>query len=250
MVGAGEQKCGSNHIDKYLANLGSGEPDSFQALSFLERTPTSDFTDGSPHPVADTRIATHDLTSIAASATSLEAMLPVTQMSNDGEANNNPRPFDTYSEIQALRSTSTWPQKRNGPTRNLSNGSGAKIVRASTYPRAIAMNVNRHSRGSETDGDRPHRNQKIRGKFSDSRRKEVQEVRKKGACIRCRMLRKTVFLLICCENERCLRGTSALMVTPVAPVQVSRVPGYGRCIVCGHAWHQNSNYTQLVGTVI
>ena len=31
---------------------------------------------------------------------------------------------------------------------------------------------------------------KVRSKFSESRRKEVQEVRKQGACIRCRMLRK------------------------------------------------------------
>ncbi|KAK7549480.1 hypothetical protein JOL62DRAFT_500261 [Phyllosticta paracitricarpa] len=31
---------------------------------------------------------------------------------------------------------------------------------------------------------------KVRGRFSDVRRKEVQEVRKRGACIRCRMLKK------------------------------------------------------------
>ncbi|KAF2761944.1 hypothetical protein EJ05DRAFT_496831 [Pseudovirgaria hyperparasitica] len=31
---------------------------------------------------------------------------------------------------------------------------------------------------------------KVRGRFSDTRRKEVQEVRKRGACIRCRMLKK------------------------------------------------------------
>ncbi|KAL9018328.1 MAG: hypothetical protein Q9185_004361 [Variospora sp. 1 TL-2023] len=35
------------------------------------------------------------------------------------------------------------------------------------------------------------RAQKVRGKFTDSRRQEVQKIRKKGACIRCRMLRKT-----------------------------------------------------------
>lgn len=32
----------------------------------------------------------------------------------------------------------------------------------------------------------------FRGKFSDDRKKEVQEVRKYGACIRCRMLKKPV----------------------------------------------------------
>ncbi|KAL8715266.1 MAG: hypothetical protein Q9220_001224 [cf. Caloplaca sp. 1 TL-2023] len=35
------------------------------------------------------------------------------------------------------------------------------------------------------------RSQKVRGKFTDLRRQEVQKIRKKGACIRCRMLRKT-----------------------------------------------------------
>ncbi|KAL8964977.1 MAG: hypothetical protein Q9183_004101 [Haloplaca sp. 2 TL-2023] len=40
---------------------------------------------------------------------------------------------------------------------------------------------------------KPHgRAQRIRGKFTNSRRQEVLSVRKKGACIRCRMLRKTV----------------------------------------------------------
>lgn len=33
---------------------------------------------------------------------------------------------------------------------------------------------------------------KSRGRFSASRRKEVQEVRKQGACVRCRMLKKPV----------------------------------------------------------
>lgn len=196
MVWVRQQTSCSNPVDSTLAPLGSGQPDSFQALSSNETTHTSAFGEGSLQPIAETRIPARDLTSIAASATSLEALLPLTQMPNDGEPNSDARPFDTYSEVQALRPTSTWPQKRNGPTRTLSNGSTAKIARASTYPRALAVNVNRPSRGSETDGERPHRNQKIRGKFSDSRRKEVQEVRKKGACIRCRMLRKTVFLLI------------------------------------------------------
>ncbi|EMD01187.1 hypothetical protein BAUCODRAFT_29620 [Baudoinia panamericana UAMH 10762] len=39
---------------------------------------------------------------------------------------------------------------------------------------------------------------KARGHFTDSRRKEVQEVRKRGACIRCRMLKKP-----CSEGTPC-----------------------------------------------
>ena len=39
---------------------------------------------------------------------------------------------------------------------------------------------------------------KTRGRFNDSRRKEVQEIRKRGACIRCRMLKKP-----CSEETPC-----------------------------------------------
>ncbi|KAL8938005.1 MAG: hypothetical protein Q9211_003406, partial [Gyalolechia sp. 1 TL-2023] len=45
-----------------------------------------------------------------------------------------------------------------------------------------------HNRSFEKSHGRA---QKVRSKFTDSRRQEVQKIRKKGACIRCRMLRKT-----------------------------------------------------------
>ncbi|KAK5242099.1 hypothetical protein LTR16_008774, partial [Cryomyces antarcticus] len=63
--------------------------------------------------------------------------------------------------------------------------------RRPSYPRPIAMNPNQpqtqfadYSMGNKVS--KP----KVRGRFSDSRRKEVQGVRKMGACIRCRMLKK------------------------------------------------------------
>lgn len=37
---------------------------------------------------------------------------------------------------------------------------------------------------------------KSRAPFSEERRKEVQYVRKKGACLRCRILKKTVSVLL------------------------------------------------------
>lgn len=42
------------------------------------------------------------------------------------------------------------------------------------------------------------KNNRIRNKFTENRRKEVQEVRKQGACIRCRMLKKP-----CSEDSPC-----------------------------------------------
>ncbi|PSN72866.1 hypothetical protein BS50DRAFT_568475 [Corynespora cassiicola Philippines] len=60
------------------------------------------------------------------------------------------------------------------------------------HPRPIAMNPNATQAHFTTDfsvNQKPAK-PKVRGRFSDSRRKEVQEVRKRGACIRCRMLKK------------------------------------------------------------
>ncbi|EPS32224.1 hypothetical protein PDE_07184 [Penicillium oxalicum 114-2] len=68
----------------------------------------------------------------------------------------------------------------------------AATQRAASYPRPIAMNPNNQAKGFVNDfGDsnKPAK-PKVRGRFSAERRREVQEVRKRGACIRCRVLRK------------------------------------------------------------
>jgi hypothetical protein len=59
-----------------------------------------------------------------------------------------------------------------------------------TFP-AIAMNPGMTTEFSAEygNGQKPNK-PKVRGRFTPSRRKEVQEVRKRGACIRCRMLKK------------------------------------------------------------
>ncbi|MCJ1384280.1 hypothetical protein MMC17_007396 [Xylographa soralifera] len=131
-----------------------------------------------------------DLANIAASASHLQASLMETEPSVTYETKNGHGPFDVYSEIQALRSPSTWPSKRIITNRSPSSERVAGLERASTHPYDPAYQLDiQHM--SDPFGEQHHRVQKIRGKFSDVRRKEVQEVRKKGACIRCRMLRKT-----------------------------------------------------------
>ncbi|KAI9757244.1 MAG: hypothetical protein M4579_003544 [Chaenotheca gracillima] len=75
--------------------------------------------------------------------------------------------------------------------------------RAATFPRLIAMDPNsphgEYSSDYNVNGRtiRP----KVRGRFSVSRRKEVQEVRKRGACIRCRMLKKPVSTDLLCKRN-------------------------------------------------
>jgi hypothetical protein len=70
----------------------------------------------------------------------------------------------------------------------------AAAQRAVSYPRPIAMNPNTQAKGFVNDfgnSSKPAK-PKVRGRFSATRRREVQEVRKRGACIRCRMLKKPV----------------------------------------------------------
>jgi hypothetical protein len=75
--------------------------------------------------------------------------------------------------------------------------------RAVSYPRPIAINPNSQAKGFVNDfgnATKPTK-PKVRGRFSATRRMEVQEVRKRGACIRCRMLKKpvrhTLFIMLC-----------------------------------------------------
>ncbi|GLI74456.1 hypothetical protein PoHVEF18_002698 [Penicillium ochrochloron] len=68
----------------------------------------------------------------------------------------------------------------------------AATQRAASFPRPIAMNPNTQAKGfvNEFGNSTKPAKPKVRGRFSAERRREVQEVRKRGACIRCRMLKK------------------------------------------------------------
>ncbi|RHZ65558.1 hypothetical protein CDV55_104265 [Aspergillus turcosus] len=68
----------------------------------------------------------------------------------------------------------------------------AATQRAASFPRPIAMNPNSQAKGfvNEFGNATKPTKPKVRGRFSAARRREVQEVRKRGACIRCRMLKK------------------------------------------------------------
>jgi hypothetical protein len=64
-------------------------------------------------------------------------------------------------------------------------------ARINGFTRAIAMNPGMTTEFSAEYGNGQKANRpKVRGRFTPSRRKEVQEVRKKGACLRCRILKK------------------------------------------------------------
>ena len=149
------------------------------------------------------------LSEIAASASE---MLPQTVLPMEPDvalvnADLSGKLFDGQTPLTA-RPSATWPMQQ-GSIHDAASMEGmteadeslqAATQRAATFPRRIAMNPNTHPHpppgfvndfGNSTKPAKP----KVRGKFSDSRRKQVQDVRKMGACLRCRMLKKP------CSNE-------------------------------------------------
>lgn len=101
-------------------------------------------------------------------------------------------------------SSNVFPHQdsQEAPTWPMLDGSGGNMYpepdfenhmdpsRASSF-RNIALNPGMTTEFSAEygNGQKPNR-PKVRGRFTAARRKEVQEVRKRGACIRCRMLKK------------------------------------------------------------
>lgn len=135
------------------------------------------------------------LSLIAASASDLEPMpgyaaLPLEPGTEVSSFDAYDKPFDTNGP----KFVSTWPMHQANQADDAKGPMMALIPRAATYPRAIAINPNGSRRGSSVDnaGSQGEIRHKVRGRFTDSRREEVQKVRKMGACIRCRMLRKPV----------------------------------------------------------
>jgi hypothetical protein len=70
---------------------------------------------------------------------------------------------------------------------------------APSYPRLALVPIATEFATELGNGEKSIK-QRVRGKFTSERRKEVQSVRKSGACIRCRMLRKTCSLGDPCDT--------------------------------------------------
>lgn len=75
---------------------------------------------------------------------------------------------------------------------NIQNTRIPELATTNGFPQPIVMNAANMTTEFSAEygnGKRPNK-PKVRGRFTATRRKEVQEVRKRGACIRCRMLKK------------------------------------------------------------
>ena len=136
---------------------------------------------------------------IAASASELEATTPVGDGSIEVYSKNinNPSINAEGSSHAEYAYVSTFIPTRPSVKAHSSsadkNAPEKSLAKALQFSRPIAMHIQGQPRYPSTERSTIHgRGQKARGKLSSSRRQEVQNMRKQGACIRCRMLRKTV----------------------------------------------------------
>ncbi|KAL8929935.1 MAG: hypothetical protein Q9208_001079 [Pyrenodesmia sp. 3 TL-2023] len=136
------------------------------------------------------------LSMIAASATNLQATMP--QATGDHQDQSTVNVMEEDSPRQYI--TSNVPMAPDGSIHTEDSvPDRATTQRLQPAPGPLAHLTSAISRAEDGPHHQIHglerlhgRAQKVRGKFTDSRRQEVQNIRKKGACIRCRMLRKTL----------------------------------------------------------
>ncbi|KAJ5893970.1 hypothetical protein N7495_005661 [Penicillium taxi] len=123
-------------------------------------------------------LQSQSLSLIAASA---NEMVPQGLVDGEHDVKMSWNPHLTENEQILLRSL-----QEHDPTLT------ATTQRAAAFPRPIAMNPNTQAKGfvNEFGNSTKPAKPKVRGRFTAERRREVQEVRKQGACIRCRMLKK------------------------------------------------------------
>jgi hypothetical protein len=200
-----------------------------------------------PMSNADADRLRSSLSLTAQSANELQAVLPKPGLPMEPglpDLPTNASISDKFFHRQGLprRTSATWPAQQDAsidPTFFETPEEQAALleattVRAATFPRPIAMKSNAPQQDftSEFGSSSRHSRPKVRGRFSASRRKEVQEVRKRGACIRCRMLKKPVRLSATFKSMT--DSSSALVRAPVVLAEMSRVQDYGSSLVFEH----------------
>ena len=184
-------------VDNYTTHHTTGSDESYAfPLGAIGAPPAAP---AKSHPSTSKSQDPARLSLIAATASDLEARLPSVNQEQQGDQEqiNQPQTFASQPQQSVL---SKEPSLRFGSKDSHDPVEGPTSVK--TLPPAPGPLPNRpHIKSKREHSPSGHirvvdksqgRAQKVRGKFTDSRRQEVQEIRKKGACIRCRMLRKTV----------------------------------------------------------
>lgn len=192
-----------------MTGMGPGDSSSAPALPSIYnygnvQTPPS----GSPHlpglsipqnNTATSQVSNSPLILAASAANELQNMMPNGGLPIEPELGvSNAGITDKFFHPQGGQRTG-FPNNAIDPmlrehSREPSVGQEVSLARSPVYNRPLAAGANPNQTQFTTDfslNQRPMK-PKVRGRFSDTRRKQVQEVRKRGACIRCRMLKKPV----------------------------------------------------------
>ncbi|TPX20463.1 hypothetical protein DIZ76_016352 [Coccidioides immitis] len=116
------------------------------------------------------------------------------------------------------------------------------------YPRPIAINVNPRSHEPISVPGAIGRitKHKSRSAFSEERRKEVQLVRKMGACLRCRMLKKTCSPGTPCSQCRSLQNPRVWMECCVRTRLMTRFEAYSVALHSVLIYHDINNLKNQV----
>ncbi|KAH8731228.1 hypothetical protein GQ44DRAFT_809268 [Phaeosphaeriaceae sp. PMI808] len=169
-------------------------PAMYQFNGPLHHSPTS-----SPHmsnmPLSSPASMTQMVPSLVMAASAANELMPLTNgmnmeadMTLPGTGMNSMA--DKFFQAQAR---GQWPNLQPSSLDPLlhDHSKDDQLNKNTAHPRPIAMNPNAQTHfTTDFSVNQKVTKPKVRGRFSDSRRKEVQEVRKRGACIRCRMLKK------------------------------------------------------------
>ena len=213
-------------------SLGSG---AFRTPPISSDFPPSSYTVQHPS-ISRTDDHSATLSMIAASASSLEEMLPYGERLERHDMNGiSVTDIDAESMHRNSQACDVNTISPHPPLQAYVNGMEREVPdeitpKASQFLRPLAMNLNGAHRYSSAEHTTPHgRAQRTRGKLSSLRRQEVQNMRKQGACIRCRMLRKTVRSHRDAHSAplRQLTPTSAVETILAKPAQLSPAHGYG-----------------------
>lgn len=159
----------------------------------LHHSPTA-----SPHmshmPLPHSSSMTQMVPSLVMAASAANELMPLgngMSMESDlGLGGNGMHMPDKFFQAQGRVN---WANMQPNPLDPLlqDHGKDDQLSKTSAHPRPIAMNPNPQTHfTTDFSVNQKVSKPKVRGRFSDTRRKEVQEVRKRGACIRCRMLKK------------------------------------------------------------
>ncbi|KIX04629.1 uncharacterized protein Z518_05499 [Rhinocladiella mackenziei CBS 650.93] len=180
---------------------------------------------------------TPDLTTIAASATETLANGMI-----DGDLGVG------HDVSAAILSDLTWPtmatsqaftqEAENTHTASVTGRSAAE--RPPQNLRPIAMNPDPQTTRFVTDSGTAEKGSKAkpRGKFAPERRKEVQEVRKLGACLRCRMLKKVCSQETPCQTCSAVESPRLWKDTCIRTKLVDEFPLYSVTLFASLAFHQ------------